>query len=334
MKTALIIILHLTFWIVYWLLALMFSYNMDEGHKMLNGSSLPLWINFLWAATAFYWAYLRLYKFFEQRKYFFYALYVALVSVFISAFFYLLYKYVFIYDSEVLSILFFIPTIGGTFIIANCGSLIRGFVNWIDEMQVRADLEKSKVQHELDSLKSQLNPHFLFNTLNNIDSLIFRNKEQASESLIKLSEILQYMLYDTEQPKVLLTKEVEHIQNIISLQQLRYSQNNYIRFNCSDIEDCYVSPLLFTPFVENAFKHSSQQGDLPVVDMSLTSNDEVISFSCSNQYNSTEIKNSQKGGIGLKNVRRRLEILYQGKYNLSITDKNNTFQVKLYIYLT
>ena len=332
MKKTLIITIHAIFWIVYWLLAYTVSYSRHETTSEIGNLMVPMLINFGWSLIAFYVTYFYLNKYIEQKRFVYYGIVIILFSLVLDLSFFLFYKIIYLPEASFLSIRFFFQTSAGTFIIANCGSLVRGFAKWIDEMQLRAELEKSNMKHELETLKAQLNPHFLFNTLNNIDSLIFKDQNKASESLIKLSGILQYMLYDTEQQHVQLSKEVEHISNIISLQQLRYKEKDAIRF-FSDIPGNHViSPLLFTPFIENAFKHSVKTGTMPIIDIVITTNGSTIRFYCSNTFNPNGEKQTNKnGGLGLKNVKRRLELLYPDKYVLDINTEKDIFTIKLEI---
>lgn len=213
--------------------------------------------------------------------------------------------------------------------------MVRGFENWFNNLALKAELENKNLKTELELLKSQVNPHFLFNTLNNIDSLIRTSPDLASASLIKLSDMLRYMIYETSPDKVPLSKEIDYINNYISLQQLRFKSKEYIRFTFD--KQCHgilVVPMLFIPFVENAFKYSSDSGKLPVIDISLRCVDSMIIFNCRNYYSGDISKNLMNGGVGLKNVQRRLELLYSGKYILNISDENSVFCVQLTISST
>lgn len=332
MKKTFIITIHAIFWTVYWLLAYTVSYTRHESIPEIGSLVVPMLVNFCWSLIAFYVTYFYFYKYIEQKRYFFYGCIVLLFSAGVDLSFFLFYKFLYFKGLGFLTIRFYLQTTAGTFIIANCGILLRGFAKWIDEMQLRTELEKRNMQHELESLKAQLNPHFLFNTLNNIDRLIFKDKNLASESLIKLSSILQYMLYGTQQQHVQLSAEIEHIGNIIALQQMRYEDKNAIRFFADIPVNSLISPLLFTPFIENAFKHSARTGSLPIIDIAITGNPNSISFSCANTYNPNQQKqHGINGGIGLKNVKRRLELLYPGKYALEIRSENNLYITKLAI---
>ena len=181
-------------------------------------------------------------------------------------------------------------------------------------------------QSELSFLRSQINPHFLFNNLNNIYSLVYDQSDQALNAIAGLSDLLRYMLYDTN-AAVTLAKEVVYIEKYIALQQLRYEQPEKVRFKVSGpVEDVLVPPLLLIPFVENAFKHG--EGTAPDwLEIDLSADGGHIHFFCSNKK--TIKHKDPKGGIGIENVKRRLALLYPGKYKLDIVDNNELFTVKL-----
>ena len=181
-------------------------------------------------------------------------------------------------------------------------------------------------QSELSFLRSQINPHFLFNNLNNIYSLVYDHSDQALNAIAGLSELLRYMLYGTDQT-VTLAKEVGYIEKYIALQQLRYERPEMVSFKVNGpVEQVLVSPLLFIPFVENAFKHGDPTApDWLEIELSVEMG--YIHFFCANKK---AVKHRDpEGGIGIENVKRRLALLYPGHYKLDIVDKNELFTVKL-----
>jgi two-component system LytT family sensor kinase len=198
---------------------------------------------------------------------------------------------------------------------AGFGTVFRIVTGWFDEMQNARILEEEKLRSELMLLKAQVNPHFLFNTLNNIDSLIHTDQAKASEALIKLSSLLRYVIYDAVKDKVPLRMELEHIEGYIDLQRLRYSRNNSISFEINgDPEGKMIAPVLFMPFIENAFKHTTSEGIARGLDVRFNIHDDSIDFYCSNYLTLSE--NTGIGGFGLENVIKRLEIQYPGRYTL------------------
>lgn len=185
-------------------------------------------------------------------------------------------------------------------------------------------------QSELSFLRSQINPHFLFNNLNSIYSLVYHHSEQALPAISGLSDMLRYMLYDTSE-KVALEKEVVYIEKYIELQKLRFEQEINIGFRLAGNNHLIlIHPLLLLPFVENAFKHGDLNGNRSGIAISLVTNDQKISFCCSNCKSNHQ--HDGGGGIGIENVRKRLKLLYPGKYHLDIVDDADQFTVNLDIF--
>jgi hypothetical protein len=190
-------------------------------------------------------------------------------------------------------------------------------------------LARENLQSELALLKNQINPHFLFNTLNNIDSLIKSNTEKASETLVKLSDILRYMIYDTNVAKVQLSDEIRHIESFIDLQKIQYANRELVTLSVQgNPENIRIAPMLFIPFVENAFKHCTDKRMPHAVQFSFTIRDNYVNFESVNVSDRTQRMNKDETqGVGLNIVRRRLELIYPGRHELKIKDENNTFSV-------
>jgi len=187
---------------------------------------------------------------------------------------------------------------------------------------------------ELALLRSQINPHFLFNTLNNIDTLVEEDPAKASDSIIKLSDIMRYMLYDASTEKVHLKDEIEYLKSYIALHQLRLSDQDYIQFNIKgENSNRIISPMLFIPFVENAFKHGKKNVVSPGVIINLFLERQFIKFEVQNYFD--EPVKGEKDiteGIGLKNIRRRLELIYPDNHELEIGNTNGEYHITLIIY--
>ncbi|MFZ4523256.1 MAG: sensor histidine kinase [Bacteroidales bacterium] len=209
---------------------------------------------------------------------------------------------------------------------------ISGFFFCLLERWFQAEkLAKQNLQSELALLKNQINPHFLFNTLNNIDSLIKSNTEKASQTLLKLSDILRYMIYDTNVARVRLPDEISHIESYIDLQKIQHANLELVSFsvlgNPGNIE---IAPMLFIPFVENAFKHCTDKSTPAAIRISFTiTGNRVIFESVNISDNAQRINKDDASGIGLAIVGRRLELLYPGKHILTIKEENGTFNVTL-----
>ncbi len=199
-------------------------------------------------------------------------------------------------------------------------------------------LQKEKLDLELNALKAQIHPHFLFNTLNNLYSLTLKNSSKASEVVLKLSDIMRYVLYQANEEQVPLASEINFIRNFTELQRIRYDETAEIELIVDgDPSDKMVAPLLFIDFVENAFKHGLEKRySRGFVKASFTIRDKELQFTVENnktdeeQYSFTP----RPGGIGLSNVRRRLSLIYGDKHVLNITDGKELFQVHLTLQFT
>lgn len=197
--------------------------------------------------------------------------------------------------------------------------------------QLRAD----KLQLELGQLKSQVQPHFFFNTLNNLYALSLQGSPKTSVTIANLSGIMRYVLYETQQEKVLLAKEIAFLHSYIDLERIRHTDENSIHFAVQGNADgILVEPLLFLPLVENCFKHSLQH-KIPgnQVQIMMTIDEEEINFQTSNLVNKQPAAIPTEGGIGLANVRKRLELLYPNRHQLTVNEEEYRFIVTLSIQL-
>lgn len=209
--------------------------------------------------------------------------------------------------------------------------LMRLAIDWYVIQKQKAELITQNQASELALLRSQVNPHFLFNTLNNIYSLVYKKAEEAPEAVMKLSSIMRYMLYDATTDKVLLEKEIEYLQSFIELQKLRLRHKDYIELLIEGNADGrYIAPMLLIPFVENAFKHGDKSGTRPGIWIRLTIESSRIVFEVKNRIRKINNASIDKiGGIGLNNIRRRLELLYPQKHSLEIIPEDTMFSIKL-----
>ncbi len=212
--------------------------------------------------------------------------------------------------------------------------LIRFAIGWFESQKIRNELILQTRTSELALLRSQVNPHFLFNTLNNIYSLVYQKSEDAPAAVMKLSSIMRYMLYDATTDKVLLEKEIEYLQSFIELQKLRIRDRDFVELHVSGLkEGKTIAPMLLIPFVENAFKHCSKTGTGPGIKIVLDTDPKYIRFTVSNRVKSDPSANKDTvGGIGINNIRRRLNLLYPGKHILNFSQSESFFIVDLIIY--
>jgi hypothetical protein len=197
-------------------------------------------------------------------------------------------------------------------------------------------IEKEKIQNELDFLRAQFNPHFLFNSINSIYGNINKSNSTAREMLLTFSEMLRYQLYECNTAMISIDKEINYIQNYVTLQQIRKPENLSVQLYVSDdVKGIPIAPLIFIAFVENCFKYiSNYENKLNEVKISLTRNNNQIVFKT---FNTKENINGRKmmdhGGIGIANVKRRLELLYPAKHQLTVQSSDDSFEVVLNLEL-
>lgn len=212
------------------------------------------------------------------------------------------------------------------------GSFFRVILNWFITLNQKAEIDKQKISIELELLKNKLNPHFLFNTLNNIDALIHNSPDEASASLIRLSDMMRYLTYETDSDTVELKKEIEYIENFIELYRIRIKKPEDIRFEVNVEQNLMIAPALFVPLIENAFKYAIYRFQNPSVSINLSSEKKVITFEIYNYFDTTSKKSeSNHSGFGITNLKKRLELIYPGRYQLLIDQIDSQFQVKLII---
>jgi two-component system LytT family sensor kinase len=222
----------------------------------------------------------------------------------------------------------------GCLVSALIACLIRAFLNWYSDIFYKKQLEKKNLEIELALLKAQINPHFLFNTLNNIDILIEQDAKKASIYLNKLSDILRFMLHESPAETVPLCEELKYINQYIELQRIRTSNADFVRFTVEGIIDnLYIAPMLFIPFIENAFKHCTDKKINNAITIDLKVKELQIYFICSNALNTTTVTTQPKSGLGLDLIKNRLKLLYKENYNLKIDRNDERFIVTLAVKL-
>ena len=210
--------------------------------------------------------------------------------------------------------------------------------DWIKENKRSSDLEKAQLETQLLFLRSQVSPHFFFNTLNNIYSLSLEGSKRTPKVILKLSELMRYLIYDTKNKRQDLKNEIICIQNYLDLEKIRYSDNLEINMNIiGQIEGKVIAPILLLSFVENAFKHGANKSiDKIKIDIDFNIEDDFLNFKIVNQIpvkpNKKQIFKRNQGGIGLSNVKKRLKLGYKKEdYNMKINNSNNLFTVELKI---
>lgn len=202
-----------------------------------------------------------------------------------------------------------------------------------NKLKTNAQLTQLKAEAEIKLLKGQLHPHFLFNSLNNLYSLALVKSDLTADSILRLTELLEYLVYRANMDKVALSKEVQLLNNYIELERLRYGDDLQITTQISiQSETLQVAPLLLLPFAENCFKHGSAGADgIFSVDIQLHADNQQLVFSISNSKKKSPVPEPQSGGVGLQNIRQRLALLYPGRHQLTIENQPENYRVKLLI---
>lgn len=333
------ILMHVVFWI-----AVSVFYTFFFGHRSGSYTRMLLLVAPLMLvtiSTAYFINYYLVPRYLFQGKFWkliLYASYTFVVSVWLETLVITSLVIVLVWhdgslpDQTALDLMFLVVAMYFIILVAVSVKL---FKSWYEKQHALRQVDHAKVQAELQLLKSQIHPHFLFNTLNNIYALSLKKSDAAPEMILRLSAMLDYLLYECNAPLVSLEKEINLLQNYIALEEIRYADRLDISFlNEGDLKNVEVAPLILLPFVENSFKHGagSKRGKV-MVKIALSVKNKSLSFSVENNKSRSE-KKSDHGGIGLANVKKRLDLLYPGKYRLDLIDADDTFSVYLKIELT
>lgn len=320
------IVLHLILWGFFYLAYLVsvllflreasFSYSVLYSLFQVSLCAIPVYINFYAINKLFYY-----------KKYFLYGLClvgtIGISSVIIDHFF-----FIFFDDTFTLNNYLFEVTI-----IVIIATTIKIGINSIKQ---KLDLEKIKskqLETELGLLKAQLNPHFLFNTLNNLYGLARKQEKRVADGIAQLSHLMRYIIYDSSVSKIDLEKEMHQIEQLIRLQKLRFSEDDNISIGFQiegNIKPLQIPPMLLIPFVENAFKHGFSLNKPSFIKINLRTDELKLYFSVENSiHTSNGPQDKLDFGLGLKNVKRRLELLYPDLHELKIQQENEVFKIEL-----
>jgi two-component system LytT family sensor kinase len=214
------------------------------------------------------------------------------------------------------------------------GLVMRGFITWFGDIKLKEELNRKNYETELALMKAQLHPHFLFNTINNIDILIQKDPAKASAYLNKLSDIMRFMLYETKTGKIPLSKELTYIDKYIELQKIRTNNPNYINYKVEgDPDHILIEPLLFIPFIENAFKHAENKKVEDAIGIIMIIHEKKLEFECQNHYVTRPLPENERNGLGNELIKKRLELLYRGKHQFKVNDENGMYKVNLLLTL-
>lgn len=225
-----------------------------------------------------------------------------------------------------------------SFLVGLLSTILRIVMDWWRHQAEKQELTTQSMQSELRFLKNQINPHFLFNTLNSLYALTLKKSDEAPEIVLRLAEIMRYMLYECNERQVYLSREIQYLENYLELEKLRQKPDTEISLRIEgEVSNQMVAPLLFVPFVENSFKHglNNHLQNSGYVRMVMRVSDDQLEFEVENSKIETapRISHPRSGGIGLQNVRKRLDLMYPGQYQLDITDEPHRYAVRLHLKL-
>lgn len=335
---------HVFFWLIsIALFTLLFSFYDKQFRFHLIEKSVI--INLIFAAAVYLNLLILIPRFLKTKSYIFYIFWLIVLLTVAS----LSIQFLFIYPLRNL------PGFGGrsefstnlhsayffsTLLYVGITSFLKLTKDWLSLQDVNLKLvkiEQQKLEAELKTLKGQLNPHFLFNSLNNIYSLSIIKSDKVPELILKLSDLMRHIIYDSKEKYISLEKELEFVNNFIELQRIRTSDGTKIKYEIiGEIPSAKIAPLLFEPFIDNAFKHGlpgTKYSDFIHICFNFSKNDLLV-FTVENNYDNISEKNKKNSGIGLANVKQRLKLLYPSKdFELIIHNKDNIHSVKLEIKL-
>ena len=352
MKKSFIILIHLGFWACYFLLVFIVlavysrsgtEVSNAEGRVMTAFYSILLFAFIPSVISYFLYYFLLFPRYLQKKKVVLAILMGLLISLVASILAYILQRY-FIETGQLADM-----DEGGihgrstaprtltvmTFIGSLCGMValvIKGFITWFNEIKLKEALTEKTHQMEMALIKSQLDPHLLFNTINNIDALILKDSVVASEYLNKLSDIMRFILYETKGDSISLAKEIEYIDKYIALQKIRTANENYVHFEVTGKPgNKMIAPMVFIPFIENAFKHSTNKKLENAIMVHIYIHDESTRLVCENKIDPNAKVQHETGGLGNELIRKRLNLLYPGQHQLEVHKTDDRYSVNLTI---
>jgi LytS/YehU family sensor histidine kinase len=332
-----VFVLHVSFWILY------FSYRLYDITEYLGlkkaviYTAVPMTFNILASYIHYIFFLPILFKDKKWGKYF--LLLLILLGVVISLRIFTENKIFAILTTneeyfKTIKLTRIISTVWDTLSFLVFTGMIRFVLDWFELENKRKQLENEKLNAELNYLKSQINPHFLFNTLHNLNSLVYAGARNANEVIIKLSNIMRYMIYESSKERVMLSSEIDYMNDYIHLESIRLNNAFRLDFKIEGpVEQVQLAPLMLITFLENAFKHgvSDQEADC-WIDVRLTVNEKQLHYHVSNKKINVK-QNKLKSGFGLDNVKKRLELSYPDKYTLLVSDLEDSYSIDLTIQL-
>lgn len=344
MKRSAILMLHMAYWLTYLTLILVFvlaTWHVYPGRALHDlpviffRSQFSLGVIYP-AILSFYIFYFILFSRYLQRKLFVRLIMASLTVAILTATIFtalqpLAHKGPPLKLGEMISIGAFVAVIA--LIHGEVALVMRGFISWYGDIRLKKKMADKQQETELALLKSQLNPHFLFNTIHNIDVLIGKDPEKASLYLNKLSDIMRFMLYETQTGSIPLEKELTYIGKYIDLQRIRSANPEYVRYGIEgDPGTIRVEPMLFIPFIENAFKYAETRKKEDAINIHFQIDADTIIFDCENRFSMSVTPPQSAGGLGNQLIKKRLDLLYPGRHQLDIGAMEDIYKVKLILH--
>lgn len=321
---------HILFWFFYALFWLIVTDSLSDSTQILN----TFIVVFFHALVSYFNIYVLVPVLLQKQRYLSYIIAVILSITFIC---FPLALLIYVFDpANVNSIWrpnFFIFNSFQTSYAVGLTMVLRLSIQWYQREKEKSELQRLNSETELKYLKSQINPHFLFNSLNSIYALTLKKSDDAPKTVLMLSEMLRYLLYEAGEKKVTIDKEIAYLNNYLELERIRLGNRGEILFEHStDSEEYLIEPMLLMPFLENSFKHGlNKVANAGWVSLNLKINNGVLHFLISNNTKPETTDNNEftVGGIGIANVKKRLNLLYPNKHRLSIKNANSTYKVEL-----
>lgn len=352
MKTSLVILLHIGFWLCYSILVVIMLavYNRslyneaDHAPRIINAlKNLALFAIVPSALCYFSFYFLLFPRFLQQKRYFLSIGFGLAIATTTSIVFYIIHRYLiendFVIDMDeggrhgrstagrTILIMTFIGGICGI-----VGLVIKGFTTWFSEIKLKEILREKNHQMEMALIRSQLDPHLLFNTINNIDALILKDAVRASDYLNKLSDIMRFILYETKADKISLSRELEYISKYIDLQKIRTANEDYVHYNVTgSAADTQIAPMVFIPIIENAFKHTHNKKHKNAITVRIVIDEHTTRIYCENRFDNNVVSDNKDGGIGNELLQKRLNLIYAEKHRLEVVTLDDTYRVDLTI---
>lgn len=350
MKKYFVVLLHIGFWACYILSILIIvtvayrnSAISEREFRMVNALQNLFFFAVLPSLITFYVFYFFLFpKYVQQNKFllsFIYGIVIAIATAVIGYIF----LRMFIESGRIVDMdqggkqgrsTAVMVIVSMTLIGVICGIValvMRGFITWFSEIKVKQVLKEKNHEMEMALIKSQLDPHLLFNTINNIDALILRDAVKASDYLNRLSDIMRFVLYETRADKIRLSQEVEYMEKYIALQKIRTSNESYVQLSVKGtIGHIMIAPMVFIPFIENAFKHTTNKKLENAITINMNITQTTIQLVCENKFDPMSAKHAV-GGLGNELVQKRLDLIYAGKHLLEIKRTEDSYSVNLTI---